>query len=233
MNPKARDRFLKNADSLLVDGRGLLRSEVKPGGGQVSPDVFVVPGPPYLNDSQACARWLASCRNLVVQIGKPATAWERLFQGSPTSTYGAYPSASFRIDLGQLESLRHALAGDALTPVEDLIVADAFGSLLEQAEELRDKNYDRAAGTLGRAVLEEHLRKLCERHNCLPTGRPTINDLNQSLYKGQHLDKLAMQSVTAMATIGNDCAHVKPITPADVAKFLRDVGEFLERNPLP
>ncbi len=84
---------------------------------------------------------------------------------------------------------------------------------MEQAEHLLDKGYSLAASVLGRAVLEEHLRKLCDRHGCLPANRLTINDLSQALYKGQHLDKIGMQQVTAMAAVANDCAHAKSPPP--------------------
>ncbi len=135
--------------------------------------------------------------------------------------------------LGRLRGLRDAIRHDLLIRVEDLVSADAFASLLEQADELLSKDYVLAAGVLGRAVLEEHLRKLCERHDCLPVNRPTINDLNQSLYKSGQLDKLGMQTVTAMATIGNDCAHnTTQHTAKDVGKFLSDVRDFLIRHPL-
>lgn len=136
--------------------------------------------------------------------------------------------------MGSLESLKHAIQNDLLTRVEDLVSADAFGSLLEQADELISKGFVVAAGVLGRAVLEEHLRKLCNHHGCLPaTNRPTINDLNQSLYKTGQIDKLGMQTVTAMATIGNDCAHnTTHHTSQDVGKFLNDVRDFMVRHPL-
>jgi hypothetical protein len=137
--------------------------------------------------------------------------------------------------LGTMESLLEAIEGGLLRRVEDLITADAFGELLEQADELLGKGYALAAGVLGRAVLEEHLRKLCNRHNCLPAGRPTINDLNASLYKSGRVDKLTMQQVTAFATAGNHCAHNNepPLPATDVRRFLDDVRDFLLRHPLP
>ena len=137
--------------------------------------------------------------------------------------------------IASLRSLKKAVDEDLLVRVEDLVMADAFGSLLEQADHLISKCYSLAAGVLGRAVLKEHLRKLCDRNGCLPTGRPTINDLNQELYKNSHLDKIAVQNVTAMAATGNHCSHnVHPkLSDADVKKFLDDVRTFLGRHPLP
>jgi hypothetical protein len=59
--------------------------------------------------------------------------------------------------------------------------------------------------------------------------------LNQALYKGGYLDKLAMQNVTAMMTAGNHCAHnvQPPLSKPDVQKLHRDLTDFLVRNPLP
>ena len=175
-------------------------------------------------------KWSISCRNLVVQIGHPARVWEDVFPVTHNwSNVGTVEGL-----LAYLESLRDAIDSDLLLSLEDLIASEAFGGLLEQAEELFSKGYLLAAGVLGRAVLEEHLRKLCERLDCIPDGRPTINDLNMTLYKNGHLDKLAMQGVTGMATAGNHCAHNNepPLSGPDVKKFLGDVRDFLVRTPL-
>ena len=61
--------------------------------------------------------------------------------------------------------------------------AEAFESLLEQADYLLSEGYFLAAGVLGRAVLEEHLRKWCDLKAYSPAKqRPTIND-----FKGRTL----------------------------------------------
>ena len=106
------------------------------------------------------------------------------------------------------------------------------GNILK-ADYLLDHNHLLAAGVLGRAMLEGHLRKLCNRHGSMPAGNTTISVLNDALYKAQHLDKLAMQGVTKMATAGNHCAHNRhpPLPKADVKLLLRDVREFLARHP--
>lgn len=221
MNPTVKARLSAQIQKLLDEGHAVLATKVKKDYQFMSEEWVDVP---------ALNKWTIGCRSLVLKIGEPARAWIEEFSKPQHESYAA--AANF---FGKLQALKEAIDDDLLTRVEDLITADAFGSLLEQSNELFDKKFTLAAGVLGRAVLEEHLRKLCDRHQCLPTNRPTIGDLNQALYAGKHLDKLAMQQVTAMATAGNHCAHnVQPeLSGADVRKFLDDVQGFLVRNPLP
>jgi hypothetical protein len=224
MNSHARDRLLKQIDKLLDEGDVVLQTKFSTSGGN-----YINFGDPWV-ETQAFRKWLTGCRNLIHQIGKPAQVWAEAFDGKLSNQHVTAKSL-----LGSLQSFREAVQDDMLNRVEDLVAADAFGSLLEQAETLLAKDYVLAAGVLCRAVLEEHLRLLCERHGCLPGNRPTINDLNQSLYKQGHVDKLAMQNITAMATAGNHCAHndQPPLSKTDVDKLYRDVGDFLIRSPLP
>jgi len=180
-------------------------------------------------DPHDLEKWLAGCRNVMHVIGPKAATWNSQFTNDAPNKY--IIAAKLQ---GSLRALLDAIDADLLVSVEDLITADAFANLLEQADELYDKKYFLGAGVLGRAVLEEHLRAKCIKAGILPPGRPTINDLNQALYKAGNIDKLAMQQVTAMAVAGNHCAHnlAPPLSPADIKRFLTDVRDFLVRHPL-
>jgi hypothetical protein len=223
VNSHAKERLLKPINKLLAEGEAVLQTKFSRSGGS-----YVDFGDPWV-EAQVFQKWVTSCRNLVRQIGKSARVWVEAFDGKFSNQHVTAKSL-----MGSLQSLREAVQDDMLNRVEDLVTADAFGSLLEQADALLAKGYVIAAGVLCRAVLEEHLRLHCNRQNCLPDGRPTINDLNQALYKQGFLDKLAMQSVTAMATAGNHCAHNEQpsLQKEDVEKLHRDVNEFLVRHPL-
>jgi hypothetical protein len=126
------------------------------------------------------------------------------------------------------------VARGLLVAVEDLVRAEAFESLLEQADYLLASGYALAAGVLGRAVLEEHLRKWCEVKGCRPAkDKPTINDYNSELYKAKHLNLSQMKHVESLAAVGNEAAHNKPTLTADgVERLLRDVRELLAKHPL-
>lgn len=227
MNPTTKAKLSQRAQALIDEGRAVIQnSNVRAIGD---------PNGPHLKsrhpiaDETAFHKWLANCRVLISSLGAAGRPWIRIVDGSVSSEAPFLKSL-----LGTVQSLKEAIDNDLLTTVEDLVTADAFGSLLEQADELIGKGYVLAAGVLGRAVLEEHLRKACDRHGCLPVGRPTINDLNQALYKGSHLDKLAMKWVDTMAAAGNHCAHSiqPPLPESDVRKLLTDVQDFMIRHPL-
>jgi hypothetical protein len=179
-------------------------------------------------DLESFSAWYVSFRNLAHKLGPAANVWSD--QLGPEISNRHVVAASL---LGALRALKRAIEEDLLNRVEDLVAADAFDSLLEQADELFSKGYVLAAGVLGRAILEEHLRKLSDRHACLPSGRPTIGDLNQLLYKEGHFDKLLFHHVTAMAAVGNDCAHNNPPPAPAIRVFVDDVRRLLLDHPLP
>lgn len=138
-----------------------------------------------------------------------------------------------RAKLGAVKAIKEAVAIGLLVKIEDRVLAEAMDDLLEQADHLLEKKYSLAAGVLGRAVLEEHLRKGCSRKGCVPmVPKPTISDYNQALYKAGHLDKLAMKKADTLATAGNHCAHNAdpPLTPQQVETLLRDVREFVTQH---
>ena len=163
MTPIAKDRFLRHADRLIAEGREVLNTTVV-GSVTSGPNFVAIPPPPCV-DSQKLTKWITGCRNLVVQIGESAKTWWDSFPPPKHSLASNVETA-----MGNLAALRESIDQDALTPVVDLITADAFASLLEQAEELLEKSFSLAAGVLGRAVLEEHLRKTL-RTTQLSSGR--------------------------------------------------------------
>ncbi len=83
-------------------------------------------------------------------------------------------------------------------------------------------------------MLEEHLRKWCDRAGCAPSKpSPTLADYNMELYKANHLDKIAMKHVDAMTAIGNDTAHnASTLKREDVDRLLREVRNLLQQHPL-
>lgn len=102
---------------------------------------------------------------------------------------------------------------------------------------MHERGYYLASAVILRAVLEERLRSICAKQQCIPAKpRPTIEDFNQALYKQSekslepYFRKSTMQRVTAMAGVGNDAAHNKrPILQEDTQSFLRDLKDFLTR----
>lgn len=137
--------------------------------------------------------------------------------------------------VGTLQGIGQAMQRGLLNRIENAVLAEAEDDLLEQAKELLDKSYFIAAGVLGRAVLEGHLRKWCEREQCSPTKpKPTLDDYKSALYAKQTVSKTEMKQIEAMASVGNDAAHVKPeLRQEQVEWLLQNVTAFLANHPLP
>jgi len=176
--------------------------------------------------------WWTRCVNLMRALGTVSKPWEIVF-AFPDKSHTFYGKAVAM--LGALDGLRTEVQDNLLVRIEALILAEEFGSLLEQAQHLFDNGFFLAAGVLCRAVLEEHLRNWCLRVSCTPPKpTPTLGDFTLALYGQNHIDKVTMKYVDAMAAVGNLAAHNKPeLKKEDVERLLRDVGDFLVRFPLP
>jgi len=140
----------------------------------------------------------------------------------------------FQSAIGGLRALRNAVEDDLLIQVESLAIAEAFDDLLEQADHFFANGYLLAAGVLGRAVLEEHLRKLCDAKKCTPQKpRLTLSDFYDALDKANEITKIERKQIESLAAIGNHAAHNKPgFKSEDVERLLRDVRGFLALHPL-
>jgi hypothetical protein len=159
-------------------------------------------------------------------MGDLGTPWQDIFM--PDAPNGLENAST---TIGTLKAIKEALSNGYLVRLEELVLAEAFSDLTDQAEYLFEQGYFLAAGVILRAILEERLRKLCERTGCTPEKpRPTTSDLNQALYKAKVYDKIAYKYVDAMTAIGNDAAHNAPgLKKDDVARLLNDVKDFLRR----
>jgi hypothetical protein len=171
-------------------------------------------------------RWLGNCRVLQAKLGRAIEPWKEAL-----NAHGSNKAVFAMRTLGTVRSIKDAVEGGHLAEFAELVVAEAFANLLEQAEYLFDKGYYLAAGVLGRAILEEHLRKAALKNECLPQkGRPTLNDLNSALYKKDVYDKLEFKLIDSLSAIGNDCAHNKPtVTKERVAHLLEQLIALLPR----
>jgi hypothetical protein len=211
-------RLLDLLDSLIAEARAVAATRFEPHPPSIAAYV----------DLQSFARWRAGCVGLMRILGRHAAPWQDVFTEAE-NTLGRATEM-----LGTLEGIKAAVENDLLVTVEELVFAEAFADLLEQAEYLSDSAYFLAAGVLARAVLEEHLRKLCDGAACPPTTpKPTIHHYREELQKAGHLNKIEVAEVEAMAAKGNAAAHnTGALTAPDAAALIRGVREFLSTHPL-
>jgi len=138
---------------------------------------------------------------------------------------------------GVLKALKEDVTAGWLKTVEELVHADTFSDLLEQARELNSKRYKDAAAVIAGTVLESHLRLLCDK-NSIPTTlsagkHKTADSMNSELAKGGVYNQLQQKQVTAWLSIRNAAAHGKygEYTGADVVSLISGVEQFIINNP--
>jgi hypothetical protein len=216
----SRDSLNAFVRQLIDEGNSISETAVHRQTSSITSDWFV--------DLQMFQKWRTSCKLLLSQLGSFATPWaDNLGRDSAKNN-----RSTVRVMLGALESISENIIAGRLIRFEDIVFAEAFSNLIEQAEYLLSKGYYLAAGVLFRAVLEEKLRRLCDTHNqVVEKQRPTIADYNQALYKATAYDKITFKNVDTMATIGNEAAHNKDgLVAADIERLNSNLLDFLQRN---
>jgi hypothetical protein len=215
----AQVKIEKLLDNLIAEGDTVLRTTWQPGGNWVM-------GPPTYVDLALFTKWRARCKLLPSLLGRLGRPWAAELTAAWNNT------AEHAITTqGTLQAIKVSAAEGMLLELQDLILADAFSSLVEQAEYLLDQGYFLASGVLLRAVLEERLRRLAECHDVTPAKpKPTLNDYNADLYKASVYDKITFKDVDGLVAIGNDAAHnTAALLPADVGRMREGVIRLLQK----
>ena len=149
---------------------------------------------------------------------------------------------SFSINLiyelvGALQSLRNDYANNFLKNFNEMIDADLFSDILEQAESLLSQGYFRASAVVAGVALESHLRKLAEK-NSIPITTDDgkyikANSLNGVLLKNNIIDKTMHKSVTGWLGLRNDAAHpdLKEINDGLIEPMIAGIRVFIQQYP--
>jgi uncharacterized protein (DUF2164 family) len=138
---------------------------------------------------------------------------------------------------GMLEALRNDYESGYLETVVETVHADIFVNFLDMADSLLQQGYKDPAAVVAGSVLEEHLRKLCDKHG-IPTvkadGKPKKADaLNSELASANIYSKLDQKSVTAWQDLRNNAAHgyYTEYTQEQAASMVSGVRDFASRHP--
>jgi hypothetical protein len=174
---------------------------------------------------------------LIMRLAPPGSTYIATLQ----QQVGGYPPLSFstmyiRQLPGVLKALRADYSAGRLQPVKELIHSDLFSDFLEMADHLVEEGYKDAAAVLAGGVLEEHLRKLCEKSSISATqaGRPKKAEaMNSDLASASAYPKLDQKNVTAWLDLRNKAAHAKyaEYTAEQVRLLIQSLRDFLTRIP--
>jgi len=130
--------------------------------------------------------------------------------------------------LGILEAAKRDFESGLLFDLRALIAAEVLGDFITQAEELVGAGYHVPAASLAGAVLEDVLRKLCEKHKIPLPDTTKIDRLNADLARANVYDKLIQKRITAIADIRNnaDHGHFDKFKKEDVEDMVRWTRSF-------
>ena len=130
--------------------------------------------------------------------------------------------------LGVVEAAKKDFARGLLFDMRALISAEILGDFIDQADALLAAGYHQAAASLAGAVLEDTLRKLCEKHSIPVPSSTKIDSLNATLARESIYDKLVQKRITALADIRNnaDHGHWEKFTTDDVDDMVKWTRRF-------
>lgn len=164
----ADQRIITRLEKLIDDGRAVLGTKRDPSPGHITS--------PFV-DVQLATQWLVSSLNLLeAAFGAESAHYRRM--KSHASDYPKWPDAQQA--MGVLLAAKDDLEAGALFSVRVLIEAELFDDFLEQAEELHAAGYYQPAAVVAGAVLEDGLRKLCQRESLSLPMKPKLDSMNSA-----------------------------------------------------
>ncbi len=130
--------------------------------------------------------------------------------------------------LGVVEAAQRDFEDGLLFNVRSLIAAELLGDFIEQAETLLTAGYYIPVASLAGAILEDTLRKICEKHGVPISDSTKIDRLNADLARAEIYDKLVQKRITAIADIRNnaDHGHFEKFKKDDVADTVKWIRSF-------
>lgn len=181
-------------------------------------------------DSELANQWGVSCLQVIKTISGQESDYyikfDKLFLlFFSTTNYPAVKTA-----LGIIKAIKFDYENGYLFKSRTLIEAEVFDEFLEQAEELFKKGYYQAAAVITGCVLEDGLRKLCNRNSIILPAKATIEPMNVELAKAGVYAKLVQKKITPLAELRNRAAHGEwnKFNEKDVEDMIRDVRRFME-----
>jgi len=202
-------------------------------------DEILADGNAGANTSEEMSRTLSIWLSAIRRLAPPGSIYSDNVQGHERFLTGGVIAMSLALEpvRGMLLALRSDYERGALQSVIELVHADIFADFLDMAEYLMQQGYKDPAAVVTGSVLEEHLRKLCDKHGIpavKPDGSPKKADaLNSDLTAAGIYSKLDQKSVTAWSDLRNKAAHGKytEYTQEQVTLMIQGVQEFASRNP--
>ena len=97
--------------------------------------------------------------------------------------------------------------GGYLFDLQQFLRGEIFADFLDQAEYLLGEGYKDAAAVICGGVLEDSLKKICQKNNIVFSPNEGIESLNTKIYNSQVYSLPVKQEITAWGALRNKAAH--------------------------
>jgi hypothetical protein len=181
----------------------------------------------YVN-GEKFQEWATSAMSLLHKVYGPESLHYTNFREHHTKFKGL--ATEFELCRGTFKAAKEDYEGGYVFELRSLVRADLLDDFLSQAEMLLQEDYHVAAASLAGAVLEDTLRKLCDRKSIPYPEKTKIDVLNVSLAKQNVYDKLTQKEITAKADLRNnaDHGHFDKVKSDDVADMIKWIRRFVQ-----
>ena len=213
---------------------------------RVSGRVHTVGGSPGGVDPQQ-VKLYTKMSDAIIRFAPPRSAYmanaKTVFAGMESQLQNVHslPQGLVIKLVGILEGLKDAYAGGYIKTVEELINSELFSDFLEMGNYYLSEGHKDAAAVILGGVLEEHLRKLCQKNGIDTTYTDVRGDiknkktsqLNQDLKTGGIYLELQKKQIDAWLDIRNAAAHghYSEYTKAQVQSMHEGIKNFILSNP--
>jgi len=217
---KIDEKITQRINELVELGKKVLATRRSPAPNVMSHDYV---------DIQLANQWFTSCLSLFSKVFDEQSAHYQRFNQLFTD-YPKWPQVNQAF--GVLLAAKEDYEKEALFEVRSLIEAELFDEFLEQAEYLLKAEYYQPAAIIAGCVLEDGLRKLCNREGITLPDKPKLDRMNSELAKSGVYNKLTQKKITSLADLRNSAAHGKwnEFEKTDVEEMIRSIRDFMERN---
>lgn len=180
-------------------------------------------------DYELAHQWGTSCLSIINRVFGSESDHYKKFDELFKEFHDYGP---ITMGLGILKSAKEEYESGFLFETRVLIEAELFDDFLEQAEHLLTTGYFQAAAVVAGCVLEDSLRKLCQRKGISLADKPKIDQMNSDLAKHGTYNQLTQKRITMLADIRNKAAHGQwsEFNKEDAEAMIKQIRTFMETH---
>jgi len=211
----AKEKILARLDELVKEGEAVLRTEQTNEWGY------------YVVDSVPAKEWEGKVASVVrMAFGADSIHTRQIEANIEKGSLVPHAKTIF----SALKAARSDWAGDFVGDVRKLAEADVCADLLGQASHLEDNKYHLAAVVIAGAVLEQHIRSMCDSRSIATNtdkgASKNLELMNQELTKANAYDMVRAHQIRTWSALRNDAAHGQPFDEKHVPDYLRGITDF-------